>query len=152
MKNQHVRKYFLDWLEPKLNTNKVEMIDQHLQSCTECKEYYDKMQIIFSKPELSNLPTLQPDAFLPTKIKELAKQKGSEYQFYNFLKSKYRVTLGTVMIICALMIGIFLGKWMSNKESVSETEIVLSYSTMFSDEGIGQVWNNIVAEGNGENQ
>lgn len=152
MKDQHVRKYFLDWLELNLNTNKAEMIERHLQNCTECKEYYDKMQVILNKPEPSDLPKLQPDAFLPTKIKELAKSKESKYQFYNFLKPKFRMTFGAVMIICALIIGIFLGKWMSYKESVSEIEIVLSYSTMFSDDGIGQIWDNIVAERNGENQ
>jgi len=68
------------------------------------------------------------------------------------LKMRSRLTFGTAMIIVALMVGVFLGKWMSGKEVVSETEIVLSYSSMFSNQGVAEFWDNIITEKNGEQQ
>ena len=156
MKNKHVKDFFLDWFELKLNNNKVKMIENHLESCTECRMYYDKVQNVLNNPDMINLPKLEPDLFLPTKIKELAKGQKGKHQILKQLKGKIQVSFSTVIIIFGLGIGIFLGKWMSNTNTetnpLTETEIVSSYSSMFSDEGLGQVWSNLTIENNGENK
>lgn len=146
MKNKHIKDFFLDWYELKLNNRKMEMIERHLDDCNECRLYYDKIQNILNNPDTTKIPNLQPDLFLPTKIKELAKQKDNKDGFYEFFKNRIQISCGVVTIIFALTIGIFLGKWMSSTNGVTEVEIVSSYSSMFSNEGIGQVWENIVIE------
>lgn len=156
MKNKHVKDYFLDWFELKLNNNKVKMIENHLEECNECRVYYDKVQNMLNNPDTTNLPKLQPDLFLPTRIKELAKGQKEKHKILELLKSKIQVSFSTAIIIFGLGVGIFLGKWISNTNmeanTLSETEIISSYSSMFSDEGLGQVWSNFTIENNGENQ
>ncbi len=110
------------------------------------------MQILLAEPEPSALPDLEPDYFLPTRIKELAQQSERKKSPFELWKKRIRLVLGTAMIISALLIGMFLGKWMSNRQDFSETEIVLSYGSMFTDEGIGEVWDNVITERNGEQQ
>lgn len=151
MKNKHVTEFFLDWFELKLNNRKVEMIEKHLESCKECRTYYDKVQDILNNPDTTIFPKIHPELFLPTKIKELAKEHHNKNQFWA-LKNKIQVSFSAAIIIFALMIGIFLGKWMSDNNIVTEIEIISSYSSMFSNEGLGQVWSNITTENNGENQ
>jgi predicted anti-sigma-YlaC factor YlaD len=152
MKKSHMKKYFPDWLEGKLSPSEIDSIENHLETCEECKEYFEKMQLFLGKPELGAIPELKPDPFLPTRIKEAAKQTNSGTKFLESLKMRSRLTFGTAMIIIALMVGVFLGKWMSGKEAVSETEIVLSYSSMFSNQGVGEFCDNVVTEQNGEQQ
>jgi len=150
MKNLHIKKYFLKWLDGRLSADKTEMINDHLHKCDECREYYTKMETFLAAPDSSDLLRLQPDYFLPTKISELAKQNGSNRRMKASKKIKYQLTFGTVIVVFALLTGIFMGKWIFETSAVSETEVVLSYSSMLSDDGIDQVWDNIATETNGE--
>lgn len=150
MKNQHIKKYFLEWSEEKLSSNQIEMIKNHLVHCDECREYYTKMEAFLAEPDSSDLPRLQADFFLPTKIKELAKQNGSKRSLRASKKIKYQLTFGTIIVFFALISGIFMGKWISQTPAISETEVVLSYSSMLSDDGINQVWDNIATETNSQ--
>lgn len=152
MKKRHIRKFFLEWQEKKLNPPKLAEIETHLRTCEKCSKYFSKMQLLLSEPELSSIPELQPDAFLPTRIREMAKQNEKGTKFFESWKMRFRLTLGTTMIIVALTVGVFLGKWMSGNGSISETQIVLSYSPMFSNQGVGDYWDGVVTEKNGEKQ
>lgn len=152
MKKTHMKKYFLDWHERKLSQPKMDSIENHLKACSECREYFEKMQLFLGEPDVAALPELQPDAFLPTRIKAGAKQAKHGITSFEAWKTRFRLSFGTAMIIIALTVGAFLGKWMSGKEAISETEIVLSYSSMFSNQGVGEFWDNIITEKNGEQQ
>ena len=152
MNKSHMKKYFLDWHERKLSQPELDAIKNHLKSCAECKEYFNKMQLFLDKPELPAIHEIQPDPFLPTRIKQAAKETNIRITLLDSWKMRFRWTFGTAMIIVALMVGVFLGKWMSGNGGVSETEIVLSYSSMFSNQGVGEFWDDIITEKNGEQQ
>lgn len=152
MSKAHTKKYFLDWLEGKLNPQEMDKVEQHLRSCADCRTYFDKMKMMLIEPEASVLPDLEPDYFLPTRIAELAKAAESKPSVFGLWKKRVRMAVGAALIVAALSIGIFLGKWMSHQQDYSETEIVLSYASMFSDEGLGEVWDNVIPENNGEQQ
>lgn len=150
MKSQHIKKYLLEWLDDKLSPDQMKMIKDHLVHCRECREYYAKMEVFLTKPDSPGLPRLQPDYFLPTKIKELAKKNGRNRALRASKKIKYQITFGTIIVFFALISGIFMGKWISQTPAVSETEVVLSYGSMLSDDGINQVWDNIGTQTNGQ--
>jgi predicted anti-sigma-YlaC factor YlaD len=152
MSKIHLKQYFVDWSEGRLKQHQMDQIEQHLKSCPDCQAYFGKMQMFLAEPDPVALPELEPDYFLPTKIKELAKQSKDEQSSFKLWKKRIRVALGTATVVLALLIGVFFGKWMSDKQEFSETEIMLTYSTMFTDQGIGEVWNNVVTEENGEQQ
>ena len=152
MKKSHMKKYFLDWNEKELSQLKMEAIDKHLKTCATCKIYFDKMQLFLEKPEPTAIPELQPDPFLPTRIKQKDKPTGSRVTLAGLLRARFRLTFGTAMIIFALISGVFLGKWISGNGAISETEIVLSYTSMFSNQGVGELWNKIITEKDGEQQ
>lgn len=150
MKKIHLKKYFMDWSEGKLNQQQMDKIERHLKSCPECQAYFQKMQMFLAEPDPLALPELELDYFLPTRIKELAKPSVDKHSSFKLWKKRIQVALGTVTIILALLIGVFIGKWMADKQGFSETEIMLSYSSMFTDQGIGEVWDNVATDSNGE--
>jgi predicted anti-sigma-YlaC factor YlaD len=151
MKKAHTKKYFLAWHERKLSRSEMEAIEQHLKICTSCKNYFDKVQLVLGQPELSVIPELKADPFLPTRTREKVKLLRKEVPPMRLWRAYFRLTIGAAMIIIALVTGIFLGKWISGNEKISETEIVLSYSSIFSNQGVGEFWSDVV-EKNGEQQ
>lgn len=148
----HKKTYFLDWLEKKLPPQQMNEIDRHLQSCAECRNYFEKMKMLLAEADGAVLPTLEPDYFLPTKIVELARKPDRTPSMLGLLKARFPMVLKTAVVVFGLLIGILLGKWMSYPQHYSDTEIVLSYASMFSDEGIGEIWEDVIVENNGEGQ
>jgi len=136
MKRKHVKYLFQDWLEKKLdgqNRNKVEV---HLEDCEDCRIYYQKLSTIINQPKSSSIKNLQPDPYLPTRIKSLLEKEISEdsdsRSFYLL-----RWIISTGVLIVAFSMGIFLGNglYTSFRKQV-ESELISAYYEAWSQDTI----------------
>ena len=67
MKHREVIDSFLEWLEGRLDENARKSIDRHLKECRDCRVYFQAMSAVLRRPDLSRLPRLRPDPFLPAR-------------------------------------------------------------------------------------
>jgi predicted anti-sigma-YlaC factor YlaD len=74
---RHATKHFQAWTEERLDREAQRLIEIHLEDCAECRAYFERMSQLLEKPEESDLPRLEPDPFLPGRIRGLA-EKSSE--------------------------------------------------------------------------
>ena len=65
----HVKDKFLDWFEDQLTKEEKRSVQLHLQHCENCAAYYRTMRSLMEDPKPGDLPTLEKDPFLPTRIK-----------------------------------------------------------------------------------
>lgn len=127
MKRKHVKYLFQDWLEKKLYGRKRNKVEAHLEDCEDCRMYYQKLSTIINRPELLSIKELQPDPYLPTRIKSVLEKEISEdsnsKSFY-FL----RWIISTGVLIVAFGMGIFLGNglYTSFRKQV-ENELISAY-------------------------
>jgi predicted anti-sigma-YlaC factor YlaD len=153
MEKRHVTKNYPDWAEGKLNARKQEQIETHLQDCPNCRRYYEKMSAVFAeKADLSALPLLEADPFLPTRIKALADERTKlsyDAQEGRQWAGTFRLTISTMIIVAALAIGIFLGKDLATAEQYSESDLISDYYQAFAQQSYAANWESILEENNG---
>ncbi len=108
MNNAHVKNFFPAWLDGKLSADREKKLERHLESCKECRDYYQKMSDVLKSPQVSRLKTLEPDPYLPTRVKALAEQVKNKKQI-TFDPQWLRVALYSLLIAFALSLGGFMG-------------------------------------------
>jgi anti-sigma factor RsiW len=139
----HYRKYFIVWLDGRLSPNKRKEVEQHLEQCAECREYFKRMETLFADSGLQEIPELEPQPYELTRIKQLAQQKKKEGSF-RFLKQPLpAVVLYSVILFFTLMAGIWMGKGIYQS---SHTNDLYAFAVQekqylnFSGTGFSQVW------------
>ncbi len=99
------------------------------------------------------LPRLEPDAFLPTKIRALsddrrARATGMKRPGWGWL----RLSLASAAFAIAVAAGVFLGTGLSTASYANgESEIVEAYYEAFSQSGFADEWENVIADDQAEN-
>lgn len=146
---KHVKKYFGNWLENKLSSEQKMAVEEHLNQCSDCAFYFEKMTILLEKNKVQNLPELQPDYFLPQKIAQMARERSEKVYIANHWWKRVRVSFGIAVIMVALLAGFSIGKWMSTPALPTETQILYSYSTVFEDNTIVASWESLSVDENG---
>lgn len=156
MEKKHVTKNFIDWADGKLDARQREQVETHLQSCLGCRRYYEKMSAVFSeKADLSALPQLDADPFLPTRIKALADKKDREDsdKWYNWQGiGAIRLAFSTLMIVFAVSLGIYLGKGLATSQQNSESDLISEYYQAFNQQSYSDNWEYILEEESGVQQ
>lgn len=160
--NQHVTKWYVDWSEKRLGTGRMARVEQHLQSCEACRRYFDKMDALFAPVDPAALPQLQPDPYLPIRIRALAGQRAAEgragQQAGVILPNKVQLGLSGIMLMAAISIGVYLGKGLATYQTVtsppdSESDLVSQYYDAFSYDGFAESWETVVgSETSGNNR
>lgn len=69
MKHKTVIKNLIFWMEGKLSDSQRQELENHLNTCPDCREYYRKMQTVLENPDNSAFPHLTADPFLPARIR-----------------------------------------------------------------------------------
>ncbi len=136
MKRKHVKYLFQDWLENKLDVQNRKKVEVHLEDCEACRMYYKQLSTIINQPELSSLKDLQPDPYLPTRIKSvLDKEISDDSYFKSFHLLRWIITTG--VLIVAFGMGIFLGNelYTSFRKQV-ENELISAYYEALSQDTI----------------
>jgi predicted anti-sigma-YlaC factor YlaD len=156
MEKRHVTKNYLNWAEGKLNAPQREQIENHLQDCPDCREYYEKMSAVFSeKTDLTDLPRLKTDPFLPTRIRAMAENRAKSS--FDNLKGwqwagAFRLAISSLMLVAAVTIGIYLGKDLAVTDQYSESDLVSDYYQAFARQSYAANWEYVLKESNGETQ
>ena len=123
MKN-HVTKLFTGWHEHRLTGRDNARVSLHLEECTGCRRYYEKMSSVFDDRSLLASRELKPDPFLPARVKTLlAEGRGARR------RSKIPVlrwSLAGIGAAVALLIGIYTGKGLDNAQQPVATAANLS--------------------------
>lgn len=156
MKRKHVRKFYLEWAEGRLGAKQRRAVEEHLQNCPGCREYFRKMSAIFSdKADLSALPTLQPDPYLPARIKALAgaaarrsRQQGRQWA------GAFRWAFSALALSLAVLAGIYLGKGLATNaaQPYSETQLLSDYYQAFARQSYSDAWESLLSEENATGQ
>lgn len=146
MKNGHAKKAFLDWFEDdRLNARQRKEIERHLQSCRDCREYYRKMSRALSgEIDWSVFPRLEPDPFLPTRIRAAAEKTPGKRSWH--WRSVVQWSFSTLMLVAGIIIGIYLGKGLAIQKQYSETDIVSAYYQAFAQQSYAENWEHVLEQ------
>jgi predicted anti-sigma-YlaC factor YlaD len=148
--DEHVTKYFQDWIENNLDENRKAEVAEHLNECSVCQVYYQKLKGVLEPVDTSEESKLTPDPFLPVKIENLI--KGKEKKPSSFAPV-LRWSFASVGIFVACLIGITLGSGIAETESEQYTsEVFYEYYDAFSQSGIGDTWDYFSNIDGGENE
>lgn len=84
MKEEHYKKYFLNWHEGKLSEETKINLENHLTVCSDCRIYFEKMNKVLLSEEDFEIIELKPDPYLPQRVKSLSDEKNGiiKYDLY----------------------------------------------------------------------
>jgi predicted anti-sigma-YlaC factor YlaD len=134
-RHNHIRSLLLPWIELSLNEQQQRRVEEHLKECTSCRQYYESMSHTLLPSEKTTQDTLEPDPFLPTRIRAMV--DSSVAQSRQKTQAAVRWTLRTVMFAIAVGFGIFMGEQLSYRPpAVTDQNIITEYSEMLQVEGI----------------
>ncbi len=72
MKTRHVISDFQAWIEDQIDDAGRSEIQLHLDQCDNCRLFFDKMKRVMEGFDPASLPHLEPDPFLPVRIRAIA--------------------------------------------------------------------------------
>ncbi len=146
--NEHIKSKFLEWSEGKLSESEMHKIEQHLSGCKECKNYFEIMQDLTSPVSKENLNELEPDPFLPTRIKAIVNgEKNKANSKHNL--SYLRLLFFSLASSAAIFLGIILGQGLYNSKQSSQSNqsIVSAYYQVYSQEGLSDHFESTLSTG-----
>jgi hypothetical protein len=122
MKDRHVIKQFQDWFEQRLDEDQNRLIENHIQHCENCNRYFVGMKSLLEGTDPARLPHLEPDAFLPARIRALADSRGgSETPRALPLPGRLGFSVMGLSLVAAAVAGLFFGSALSAR--ANETEL-----------------------------
>ncbi len=141
MTHKQVISQFQDWFESRLKKEQRTKLEQHLEECSECRIYFERMSLLLRSPDKDVFPELQPDPFMATRIKAKSREKEHWYQPVHWLKW----TLIGAATSVAILIGVEMG---NSLYTVTQTdygnEIAVTYYQAFSQNGIADQWQDVI--------
>ncbi len=143
----HYRKYFLDWQEGRLSPRKKREVDEHLEECPVCREYFREMSQLM-QPEEEHLPRLAVDPYELTRIRALAEEKADKP-----ILPLQRLVGGlafSLTLFVAIVLGVWLGKGMTsysqNDLQYAANSITAQQNNIEYDLGFDVVWETMIEE------
>jgi anti-sigma factor RsiW len=159
MTAKHVINDFQAWSDGRINEKQRLAIEGHLEKCTDCRAYFEKMSLLFDQMGPASLPRLQPDPFLPARIRAISKGDKETETARDPARASARqarrrpfgwATLSAmaVLIVMAVWVGAYFGERLSLVSlaaSQSEAEeFVDSFYDEFSRPGFTSSWETIL--------
>jgi anti-sigma factor RsiW len=121
MKHRRFIRRFQDWHEGLVGEDERREIQRHLDECGECKRYFEKMTWLMEGIDSARLPHLEPDPFLPARIRATGAGERSLAGGVSGLTAWARPLFGrlgvwvlTAAVAVALAVGAFLGSELSS--------------------------------------
>lgn len=150
MKHKQVKKLFQQWNDGRVEEPARPRIQAHLDACDECREYYEKMALLLAKPDAAGRKRLEPDPFLPARIRAIARESAAPpapARRFGVL----RTTAVTAMLIVAIAAGVFLGHELSAiSRTNGDTDLAAAYYSTVAQEGFADDLQTIVTESKDE--
>lgn len=154
MKNRHVIREFQAWNDGRIGDAKRQEIQLHLDECDDCRRYFEKMTALLEGIDPALLPRIEPDPFLPARIRAVA-ASGARPARKAHRSAAARPPLGRLgwsmmaaSALVAVAIGTLLGSgWsrtLEEQEQAADAAIVEAYYEVFSPPGIAGDWQYIM--------
>jgi anti-sigma factor RsiW len=149
MKHRHVIKNYLDWADNRAGETERREIERHLDDCDDCRRYFEKMSRLMEGVGSDALPHLEPDPFLPARIRANAEAAsggrsapGSKRPAFGRLA----VSVLSAGVVVAAAVGIVIGNGLSSRVSASEETqaIINGYYEAFSQDEFAQEWETVL--------
>ncbi len=136
MKEKHFKYLFMKYQEKRLSAGELNSLNLHLKECAECREYFRRADSIFNT-DLTPALELEPDQYLPARIKALADRNRREKLLEKKLKVK-QFSLVSLASAAAVAIGIFLGSGFNNYsiQSTQRSGVYSAYYNAFSQQSV----------------
>lgn len=157
MTPKHVINDFQAWNDGQISEKKRPAIERHLEECPDCRAYFDKMSLLLAQMNPASLPHLDPDPFLPTRIRAMSERGAgtandpAKRPTRPARKSPFGwagLTAMGMMIVAAVWVGTYFGERLSTMSSASsqyeETDIIGSFYDEFSQSGFVSDWEAIL--------
>jgi predicted anti-sigma-YlaC factor YlaD len=157
MTAKHVINDFQAWSDGRVNEKQRLAIERHLEECTDCRAYFENMSLFLDQMDPASLPRLQPDPFLPARIRAISvkdKDAARDPAPASARPARRRpfgwaaLTAMAVLIVMAIWVGAYVGERlsvMSLAASQSEAEaLVGSFYDEFSRTGFTSSWEAIL--------
>ena len=157
MKRPHVKKDFEAWYEGRAQGEEQQAIDRHLAECAECRSHYRRMSQLFDAAKPVLLPRIEPDPFLPERIRALARAQaedraraaaaGRAAVAHRGGLRRFGAPAMTAAAVLAAVLGVFIGRELSLRAPVGESvdaAMVDTYYDAFSQPAFGNEWEEVV--------
>lgn len=132
---KHVTMLYLEWHERKLDADRADSVRQHLDECDSCCRYFELMDAILIPAPDSEALHLEPDPFLPSRIKAQA----SPARLRTTRVRDWSVAAFGAAL--AIVIGFSLGKGLvDSRTSTGSDDLFSEYYEAFSQETVGDRW------------
>lgn len=146
MKHAQVKKLFQAWNDGRADEAARLRVQAHLDECSGCRDYYEKMALLLAKPESSAIERLAPDPFLPMRIRALDRERPAAPAAARRFGA-LRASFAAMIIAAAIAAGVFLGNGLLNISRASdENDPAMAYYSTFSQAGFADDLQTIVAE------
>ena len=150
MNNNHVIESYQAWDDKRVTPEERRTIQQHLEECAECRRYYENMSLLLEEPDPSLLPRLEPDTFLPTRIRAEVEGKKTRHARRRAV-GWARLSAAGAMVVVAATFGVYLGKGLStDSQSADDMAMIDAYYEAFSPTSIVDDWASLLENGEGD--
>jgi predicted anti-sigma-YlaC factor YlaD len=175
MKHKAARNQFQAWREARLDEPARRRLEAHLSDCRACRSYFETMSAWLDTPDPADLPRLQPDPFLPTKIRAIvdgrrraAERAAIKNEAPGMMAGgpvalgivasigRLNLTVMTTLLVLAAAIGIYFGRTLSTDATqlaavqYSDSDLVSDFYDAFSASAADDVWSELFDEGDEE--
>lgn len=155
MKRPHVKKDFEAWYEGRTQGDEHQAIDRHLAECAECRSHYRRMSQLFEAVSPVLLPRIEPDPFLPARIRAQAEDRagmraaaaGRAVAAPGGGLRRFAAPMMTAATVLAAVLGVFIGRELSLRAHTGravDAAMVNTYYDAFSQPGFGSDWEEVV--------
>jgi anti-sigma factor RsiW len=152
MKDRHVIKQFQGWNEGRVDEQARLEIQSHLGDCDDCRRYFERMTKLMEGVGPENLPHLEPDPFLPARIRAAAEESRGGGRAPRPAFGRLAASIMGATVVVAAVGGILIGGGLSSRATAGEETraLVDGYYEAFSPSDIDGEWETLLDENNGD--
>ncbi len=151
---KHYRKYFVDWQEGRLSQKQKGELEAHLSDCSECRGYFAKMEMLFSRPAADLLPAVEVKPFALTAILSRAKnqaiKEAAQFPIHSWKTAVIWASLWMIALVGGIQMGRGLDEAVVNKQTNAQYSSQ-SQLTELSESRFDTILENLTGSSQGEN-
>jgi anti-sigma factor RsiW len=145
MNHHQMKSLFLRYSEGKLADEERLSVEGHLAGCSDCRQYYEWLSDVLSPKGRFELPQLEPDPFLPTRVAALVGERRRKDARHPLLAAT-RVSFAAALLMGAVTLGIYLGDGLAPSQQYPQgsDEVFSSYYEAIAQEGFATSWTSVI--------
>ena len=152
MKDRHVINQFQGWNEDRADEQARLEIQNHLGNCDDCRRYFEAMTKLMEGAGPENIPHLEPDPFLPARIRAAAEASQNGGKAARPVFSRLAASMMGTAAVVAAVAGVLIGGGLSSRARAGEETraLVDGYYEAFSPSDIDGEWEALLDGNNGD--